>query len=63
MVLTGGVGDNDRLIARAGELTEAMIPFPPAVIRSGLGDRASLIGAVYLAAQSAKYELTEAADG
>ena len=60
VVLTGGVGDNDQLVDRAGELAEAMIPFPPTVIRSGLGDRASLIGAIYLAAQSAKQELMEA---
>lgn len=63
VVLTGGVGDNDQLVARAGELAEAMIPFPPTVIRSGLGDRASLIGAIYLAAQSAKQELMEATGG
>ncbi|WP_284536692.1 ROK family transcriptional regulator [Nocardioides sp. T2.26MG-1] len=59
VVLTGGVGDNDRLIARAAHLAEAMIPFPPSVIRSGLGDRASVIGAVYLAAQSARLALME----
>lgn len=63
MVLTGGVGDNDQLIARAALLAEAMIPFPPSVIRSGLGDRASVIGAVYLAAQSARLELMEVPAG
>lgn len=59
VVLTGGVGDNDQLIERAALLAESMIPFPPSVIRSGLGDRASVIGAVYLAAQSARLELME----
>lgn len=63
VVLTGGVGDNDQLIARAALLAEAMIPFPPSVIRSGLGDRASVIGAVYLAAQSARLELMEVPAG
>lgn len=61
VILTGGVGDNDQLIARAGRLAEAMIPFPPSVVRSGLGERASLVGAVYLAAQSARSELMEVA--
>lgn len=63
VILTGGVGDNDRLIARAGTLAEAMIPFPPRLIRSGLGDSASLVGAIYLAAQTAKRELMEASAG
>lgn len=61
VILTGGVGDNDQLIAQAGRLAEAMIPFPPSVVRSGLGERASLVGAVYLAAQSARSELMEVA--
>jgi predicted NBD/HSP70 family sugar kinase len=63
VILTGGVGDNDQLIARAGVLAEAMIPFPPTVVRSGLGERASLVGAVYLAAQSARRELMEVTAG
>lgn len=63
VILTGGVGDNDQLIAGAARLAEAMIPFPPDVVRSGLRERASLIGAVYLAAQTAKRELMEGPRG
>jgi glucokinase len=54
IILTGGVGANDLLITRAGELTAEMVLFPPAVIRSGLGERASLVGAIQLAAQLAR---------
>lgn len=63
VILTGGVGANDRLIARAEQLAEQMIPFPPSVVRSGLGERASLVGAVHLAAQSARVDLMEAIAG
>ncbi|MBY9075530.1 ROK family transcriptional regulator [Nocardioides sp. WL0053] len=59
VILTGGVGANDLLIARAGELAQTMTLFPPSVVRSGLGERASLVGAIQLAAQSAKLHLME----
>lgn len=58
VVLTGGVGANDRLIARTAELVQDMTLFPPSLIRSGLGERASLVGAVHLAARSARLDLT-----
>lgn len=60
VILTGGVGVNDRLIARAEQLAEELTLFPPAVIRSGLGERASLIGAVRLATQSVRADLIQA---
>ena len=59
VILTGGVGANDLLIARAGELAQTMTLFPPSVVRSGLGERASLVGAIQLAAQSAKLHLMQ----
>jgi predicted NBD/HSP70 family sugar kinase len=60
VILTGGVGANDHLTARTGELVAEMSLFPPEVIRSGLGERASLVGAMRLAAQHARKELMQA---
>ncbi len=59
IILTGGVGVNDRLITRAEQLASEMAAFPPSVIRSGLGERASLIGAIHLAAQGAQANLIQ----
>lgn len=60
VILTGGVGGNERLIERVGSLAASMVPFPPAVMRSQLGERASLVGAIYLATQAAKADLLAA---
>lgn len=60
VILTGGVGANDRLIARAEQLAAEMTPFPPSVVQSGLGERASLIGAVRLATQLVRADLIHA---
>lgn len=49
VVLAGGVGTNDYLFARTQELAEQLVPFPPTLIRSALGEEASLIGAIHLA--------------
>ncbi len=57
VVLTGGVGGNDALIERAGELVSTMTAFPPEVVRSELGERASLVGAIWLATQVAQRDL------
>lgn len=57
VILTGGVGANDDLVSRTAELAAQMTPFPPSVIRSQLGDRASLVGAVHLATASAGADL------
>lgn len=63
VILTGGVGGNDRLIAEVGRLTEQLAVFPPPVVRSALGDRASLIGAIRLAATTAGADLLGAVTG
>jgi len=60
VILTGGVGVNDHLISRAESLAAEMTPFPPSVIRSGLGGDASLIGAIHLAIQFAQTQLIQA---
>jgi predicted NBD/HSP70 family sugar kinase len=60
IILTGGLGANAQLITRVQELTTEMTVFPPDVIPSGLGARASLIGAVCLAKEAAKAELMRA---
>ena len=57
VILTGGVGGNDELIRRADKLIARMAAFPPPVIRSDLGDRASLVGAIWLATRIARENL------
>ncbi|GAA1709521.1 ROK family protein [Kribbella yunnanensis] len=56
VILTGGIGDNELLAARVAELA-ATLPVPVAVIRSTLGDRASLVGAIATATDHAQTEL------
>ncbi len=63
VILTGGVGGNNELIERTGELITAMAAFPPPVIRSDLEERASLVGAIWLATCIARDELLEATRG
>lgn len=63
VILTGGVGGNDRLIAEVDRLTEQLAVFPPPVVRSALGERASLIGAIRLAATTAGARLLGAVTG
>ena len=64
IILTGGVGANRALVARVGELVNELAPFPPAVIRSALGERASLVGALAVAVRTAQSDLiTRAGDG
>ena len=64
IILTGGVGANRALVARVGELINELAPFPPAVIRSALGERASLVGALAVAVRTAQSHLiTRAGDG
>jgi predicted NBD/HSP70 family sugar kinase len=45
VILSGGIGDNDFLARRVAELASAL-PIPPTIVRSALGDRASLVGAI-----------------
>ena len=61
VILTGGVGANEALVARTGELVSELAPFPPAVVRSALGDRASLVGAMALAVRRTQQQLVAAA--
>lgn len=64
IILTGGVGANTALVARVSELINELAPFPPAVIRSALGERASLVGALAVAVRTAQSDLiTRAGDG
>jgi Transcriptional regulator/sugar kinase len=57
IILSGGVGANQALVTRTGELVGKLAPFPPAVIRSSLGDRASLAGALALGVRTAQDKL------
>jgi predicted NBD/HSP70 family sugar kinase len=59
IIMTGGVGSNEHLIERVRVLTTELTMFPPSVVRSTLGDRASLLGAVRLASQALKRELVD----
>ncbi|MDX6282472.1 MAG: hypothetical protein QOH03_3543 [Kribbellaceae bacterium] len=56
VILSGGIGDNDFLAARVSELAAAL-PIPPTIVRSALGDRASLVGAITTATTHAATEL------
>lgn len=60
VILTGGVGGNHELIERADRLLADMAAFPPPVIRSDLGERASLVGAIWLATREARTKLLRA---
>jgi predicted NBD/HSP70 family sugar kinase len=64
IILTGGVGANTALVARVDQLIDELAPFPPAVIRSALGERASLVGALAVAVRTAQSDLvTSVGDG
>ncbi|WP_328989586.1 ROK family protein [Kribbella sp. NBC_01245] len=56
VILSGGIGDNDYLVARVAELA-ADLPVAPAVVRSALGERASLAGAIATAVDHAAGQL------
>jgi glucokinase len=62
VILTGGVGGNHELIERADRLLAGMAAFPPPVIRSDLGERASLVGAIWLATREARSKLLRATE-
>lgn len=61
IILSGGIGSNQFLVTRIAELIEEIAPFPPSVIRSSLGDRASLVGALALAVHGAQNTLLRGA--
>jgi predicted NBD/HSP70 family sugar kinase len=61
VILTGGVGSNEALARRTGELVRDLAPFPPVVVRSDLGERASLVGALALGVRTAQEALVRRA--
>ena len=61
IILTGGVGANTALVARVSELINELAPFPPIVIRSALGERASLVGALAVGVRKAHQDLVTSA--
>jgi len=64
IILTGGVGANTALVTRVDKLINELAPFPPAVIRSALGERASLVGALAVAVRTVHQKLiTSAGNG
>lgn len=63
VILTGGVGANERLMQRSSELAATMTLHSPVVIRSELGSRASLVGGIYLATQQARVAVLQTLDG
>ena len=63
VILAGGVGANEVLVARVRDLVHELAPFLPAVVRSALGERASLVGALAVALRSAQHDLLTRAGG
>lgn len=59
VILTGGVGANEAFIARIRERMSELALFPPQILASHLGARASLIGAVRMAADALKARLLQ----
>jgi glucokinase len=57
VILTGGIGGNVDLIDRVDKLVAGMAAFPPPVIGSDLGARASLVGAVWLGSRVVRRKL------
>lgn len=58
VILGGGIGANPLLRDIAREVTGDMLPFPPRIETSGLGDAAALYGATAVALRAAREELT-----
>jgi predicted NBD/HSP70 family sugar kinase len=57
VVLGGGIGRNTLLLPVVRETVNAIVPFPPRIEASALGEVASLIGAVSIALDGARAEL------
>lgn len=62
VILTGGVGANDHLMERSRELVDGMALYPPAIIKSELGERASLVGGIYLGTRTARGTILRSLD-
>jgi predicted NBD/HSP70 family sugar kinase len=64
ILLAGGVGGNPLLIEGAARVAAELVPVLPPVLPSGLGEQASLVGAVFLAVEQAREQLLDrVADG
>ena len=59
VVLGGGVGRNPLLLPTVREMVESLVPFPPRVEISALGEAGSLTGAVFVALQAARDEILQ----
>jgi predicted NBD/HSP70 family sugar kinase/biotin operon repressor len=57
VVLGGGIGSNPLLLPLVRNTVESLVPFPPHVEISSLGDVASLTGALAVALRLARHEL------
>jgi glucokinase len=57
VVLGGGIGRNTLLLPGVRETVNTIVPFPPRIEASALGEVASLIGAVSIAMDGARSEL------
>jgi predicted NBD/HSP70 family sugar kinase len=60
VVLGGGIGSNALLLPVVRETVAALVPFPPRVESSALGEVASLTGALSIALDGARAELMRA---
>ncbi len=60
VVLGGGIGSNPQLLPAVREAVSTLVPFPPRVETSALGDVASLTGALYIALEGARADLLRA---
>jgi predicted NBD/HSP70 family sugar kinase len=62
VVLGGGIGSNTLLLPVVRATVNAIVPFPPRIEASALGEVASLIGAVSIALDGARAELLTSLD-
>jgi predicted NBD/HSP70 family sugar kinase len=57
VVLGGGIGSNPQLLPLVRETVQALVPFPPRLESSALGEVASLTGALRIALDGAREDL------
>lgn len=58
VVLGGGIGSNPQLLPAVRHTVAALVPFPPRLESSALGEAASLTGALRIALDGAREEIT-----
>ncbi len=63
VVLGGGIGRNTLLLPVVRDTVNTIVPFPPRIEASALGEVASLIGAVSIALDRARAELLRSVGG